>query len=114
MDPAKQKEVAAKGGRAAHAKGTAHEFTSNEARIAGLKGGHAVQRDRAHMSEIGRRGGYASRGTGGSAQDHAESSASGGKAIRGVEARPTTAANPRAVNCESFIGTSDIARAIRR
>lgn len=58
MDPAKQKEIASKGGRAAHSKGTAHEFTSDEARVAGRKGGEAVSRDRAHMSAIGREGGH--------------------------------------------------------
>src|ERR1700720_948177 len=83
MDPSKQKEIASKGGRAAHAKGTAHEFTSDEARVAGRKGGRgahargtahelrsdegrvagrkggeAVSRDRAHMSTIGREGGH--------------------------------------------------------
>jgi general stress protein YciG len=62
MDPAKQKEIASKGGRAAHAKGTAHEFTSDEARVAGRKGGETVSRDRQHMSAIGREGGH-SRGT---------------------------------------------------
>lgn len=58
MDSNKQKEIASKGGRAAHAKGTAHEFTSDEARVAGRKGGEAVSRDRAHMSAIGREGGH--------------------------------------------------------
>lgn len=58
MDPTKQREIASKGGRAAHAKGTAHEFTSDEARVAGRKGGEAVSRDRAHMSAIGREGGH--------------------------------------------------------
>jgi general stress protein YciG len=58
MDAAKQREIASKGGRAAHAKGTAHEFTSDEARVAGRKGGEAVSRDRAHMSAIGREGGH--------------------------------------------------------
>ena len=58
MDPSKQREIASKGGRAAHAKGTAHEFTSDEARLAGRKGGGAVSRDRAHMSAIGREGGH--------------------------------------------------------
>jgi len=58
MDPSKQREIASKGGRAAHAKGTAHEFTSDEARVAGRKGGEAVRRDRAHMSAIGREGGH--------------------------------------------------------
>ena len=41
MDPNKQREIASKGGKAAHAKGTAHEFTSEEAREAGRKGGQA-------------------------------------------------------------------------
>ena len=44
MDAAKQREIASKGGKAAHAKGTAHEFTSEEAREAGRKGGQAYER----------------------------------------------------------------------
>ncbi|HYD51513.1 MAG TPA: KGG domain-containing protein [Gemmatimonadaceae bacterium] len=59
MDPSKQKEIASKGGRAAHAKGTAHEFDSGEAREAGRKGGMAVSRNREHMAMIGRKGGEA-------------------------------------------------------
>lgn len=59
MDEAKQREIASKGGRAAHQKGTAHEFTSEEARAAGRKGGQSVSQDRAHMSQIGRQGGQA-------------------------------------------------------
>ncbi len=39
MSPEKQREIASKGGRAAHQKGTAHEWTSDEARNAGRKGG---------------------------------------------------------------------------
>jgi general stress protein YciG len=39
MSPEKQREIASKGGRAAHSKGTAHEWTSEEARSAGRKGG---------------------------------------------------------------------------
>ena len=58
MDANKQREIASKGGKAAHAKGTAHEFTSDEARVAGRKGGEAVSRDREHMSTIGREGGH--------------------------------------------------------
>lgn len=58
MDPTKQREIASKGGKAAHAKGTAHEFTTDEARVAGRKGGEAVSRDRDHMSAIGREGGH--------------------------------------------------------
>ncbi len=57
MDPEKQRSIASKGGKAAHEAGTAHEFTSEEARIAGSKGGEAVSEDRAHMAAIGSRGG---------------------------------------------------------
>jgi general stress protein YciG len=57
MDPSRQREIASKGGRAAHQKGTAHEWSSDEARSAGQKGGIAVSRDRAHMAAIGREGG---------------------------------------------------------
>ena len=57
MDPSRQREIASKGGRAAHEKGTAHEWSSDEARVAGQKGGIAVSRDRAHMAAIGREGG---------------------------------------------------------
>lgn len=48
MDPAKQREIASKGGKAAHQKGTAHEFTSEEAREAGRKGGQARGKNRTH------------------------------------------------------------------
>ncbi|HEY7355369.1 MAG TPA: KGG domain-containing protein [Ktedonobacterales bacterium] len=44
MDPDKQREIASKGGRAAHVQGTAHEWTSDEARAAGRKGGAASRR----------------------------------------------------------------------
>ena len=57
MDPQRQREIASKGGRAAHAKGTAHEWSSEEARVAGRKGGEVVSRDRDHMAAIGREGG---------------------------------------------------------
>jgi general stress protein YciG len=67
MDQAKQREIASKGGQAAHRKGVAHEFSPEEARIAGRKGGQvAHQRGTAHQfsSEeariAGRKGGQAS------------------------------------------------------
>lgn len=60
MDPERQREIAREGGRMAHEKGTAHEFNSDEARIAGRKGGETVSRDREHMAEIGRKGGRSS------------------------------------------------------
>jgi len=57
MNEEQQREIASKGGQAAHQKGTAHEFDSEEARRAGQKGGEAVSRNRVHMAEIGRKGG---------------------------------------------------------
>jgi general stress protein YciG len=46
MDRTKQREIARKGGKAAHMKGTAHEWTSEEARLAGRKGGMASHKRR--------------------------------------------------------------------
>src|SRR5687767_15909348 len=60
MDSHRQREIARKGGRAAHEKGKAHEFTPDEARAAGRKGGEKVSVNRRHMAEIGRRGGRSS------------------------------------------------------
>lgn len=69
MDPGRQREIASLGGKAAHAKGTAHEFNSEEAREAGSKGGKAAhQKGTAHefdseeAREAGRKGGLASGG----------------------------------------------------
>ena len=59
MDAERQRQIASEGGRAAHSKGSAHEFTPEEARQAGRKGGEAVSQDRRHMSEIGKKGGEA-------------------------------------------------------
>lgn len=44
MDPKKQREIASKGGRAAHQHGSAHEWNSDEARVAGRKGGAMSRR----------------------------------------------------------------------
>jgi hypothetical protein len=51
MDADKQKRIASKGGKAAHEKGTAHEFTPEEAREAGRKGGEARGRARKTRQE---------------------------------------------------------------
>jgi general stress protein YciG len=59
MDPIRRKEIARKGGKAAHAQRRAHEFSPDEAKTAGRKGGLAVSADRAHMAAIGRAGGKA-------------------------------------------------------
>jgi uncharacterized protein len=53
MDPQAQRAIAAKGGRAAHQKGTAHEFTSEEARVAGRKGGEASRGGRRSSTSSG-------------------------------------------------------------
>ncbi len=69
MDPARQREIASQGGKAAHESGNAHEFTSEEAREAGSKGGKAAHaKGTAHeftpeeAREAGRKGGEASGG----------------------------------------------------
>lgn len=59
----RRQEISSKGGRAAHAKGTAHEWTPETAVAAGRKGGLVVSRDRARMAQLGRKGGKAKRGT---------------------------------------------------
>ena len=50
IDRTKQREIASKGGKAAHQKGTAHEWTSEEAREAGRKGGMASHRRRSELT----------------------------------------------------------------
>ena len=65
MDKERVREIASEGGRAAHASGNAHEFTSEEAREAGRKGGQA--------SGGGNQGGSGGSGNqGGSSEQHAE------------------------------------------
>jgi len=49
MSPEKQREIASKGGRAAHEKGTAHEWTPDEARNAGRKGGQISRGGRGRL-----------------------------------------------------------------
>src|SRR5437588_13026894 len=98
MDPTKQREIASKGGRAAHAKGTAHEFTSDKARVAGRKGGEAVSRDRAHMSAIGREGGH-SRG-------HRRQSLGTQSSSSGVTQDTERSSFERACDRETMVGAS--------
>ena len=71
MDRNKQREIASKGGKAAHQKGTAHEWTSEEAREAGRKGGMASHRRKQQQQ-----------GDGGSPS---ESNAGGGEQMMGTE-----------------------------
>jgi general stress protein YciG len=66
MDRNKQREIASKGGKAAHQKGTAHEWTSEEAREAGRKGGMASHRRKQQQGGGGSsEGGAGSEGSGG-------------------------------------------------
>lgn len=53
MSAEKQREIASKGGRAAHQKGTAHEWTSEEARTAGRKGGQVSRGGRGRLPGAG-------------------------------------------------------------
>jgi hypothetical protein len=53
MSPEKQREIASKGGRAAHEKGTAHEWTPDEARAAGRKGGQISRGGRGRLMPNG-------------------------------------------------------------
>jgi general stress protein YciG len=71
MDRTKQREIASKGGKAAHQKGTAHEWTSEEAREAGRKGGMASHRRKQQQqqpSEPGSSDGESTQAAGGSEQ----------------------------------------------
>jgi general stress protein YciG len=53
MSREKQREIASKGGRAAHEKGTAHEWTPDEARAAGRKGGQSSRGGRGRLVPVG-------------------------------------------------------------
>jgi uncharacterized protein len=70
MDPQRQREIASEGGRAAHEKGTAHEFTSEEAREAGRKGGMARSANRRKAMDSGSGSSHASGGSGSSGGSH--------------------------------------------
>ena len=56
MSREKQREIASKGGRAAHEKGTAHEWTPDEARAAGRKGGQSSRGGRGRLVPVGATG----------------------------------------------------------
>jgi uncharacterized protein len=69
MDRNKQREIASKGGKAAHQKGTAHEWTSEEAREAGRKGGMASHRRKQQQGGGDQSGNTGDGGTQASASD---------------------------------------------
>lgn len=77
MDPQRQREIASEGGRAAHEKGTAHEFTSEEAREAGRKGGMARSANRRNaMNQGGGNSGNSHAGGSNSGNSHSGGSSS--------------------------------------
>jgi hypothetical protein len=89
MDPQKQREIAAEGGRAAHASGNAHEFNSEEARRAGAEGGRAAHASgNAHEfnSEEARRAGSMSHKNDGNMQNQGGGSQQSGGGQRGGSA----------------------------
>jgi len=78
MDRTKQREIASKGGKAAHQKGTAHEWTSEEAREAGRKGGMASHRRKQQQQQTE---------SGGGGSQNEESSGGGERMIGNEEMR---------------------------
>ena len=82
MDENQQREIASKGGQAAHQKGTAHEFDSEEARRAGQKGGEVVSRNREHMADIGRKGGESRQSASRAAQGESRAASDANKGSR--------------------------------
>ncbi len=62
MSPEKHRAIASLGGKAAHQKGRAHKFNTEEARAAGRRGGQALSVDQQYMADLGRRGGKANKG----------------------------------------------------
>jgi hypothetical protein len=85
MDPERQREIASEGGRAAHAKGTAHEFTSEEARRAGSMshgGGNQQSGNRSDSQQSGNRSGNQQSGNRSDSQqsgNRSDSQQSGGR-----------------------------------
>ena len=57
MDPAKQRAITSKGGKASHEQGTGHEWTSQTAREAGRKGGMASHGGRGKRADTPSSGG---------------------------------------------------------
>ncbi len=90
MDKERQRAIASKGGKAAHEKGTAHEFDSREAALAAKRGherGTAHEFTSAEARIAGRKGGYARKMRGNSAEVAVEGSANGGGDGAGTQER---------------------------
>ena len=113
MDPARQREIASLGGRAAHEQGVAHEFSPEEARIAGRKGGESVSQNREHMAQIGRKGGESSgggRSRGGAVRSRAGTGADSNRMTEQIEETSQivetgrTAESPESTNEDLLVG----------
>jgi hypothetical protein len=107
MDPTRQREIASKGGRAAHEKGTAHEWSADEARVAGRRGGEVVSRDRDHMAAIGREGGEARGRNSARSKQNGRGALPNGNADRESSVQLTREGMP---NAERTRGTRPLAR----
>jgi general stress protein YciG len=79
MDRERQREISSQGGKAAHQKGTAHEFDSNEAREAGRKGG-MVSGGRRRSRDVANTNGEAARPEGQAEENPSKGSEAGHQA----------------------------------
>ena len=85
MDPEQQREIAAEGGRAAHQKGTAHEFTSEEARRAGsMSHKNDARSSQSSASDTASRSGSSGGNKGGGSEEDEDGGGSGGSGGRGT------------------------------
>lgn len=113
MDPERQREIASEGGRAAHERGTAHEFSSEEARQAGSKGGLAAHErhtahefDSAEAREAGRKGGQAAHQKGTAHEFDSEQARAAGRK-GGQSSRNRAAQRPLADNAPAPSNSGD-------
>jgi len=88
MDPERQRQISSQGGKAAHQKGTAHEFDSNEAREAGRKGGMVSGGRRRAREQQGQQGHPSREPESNERESEAEESSSSSEA--GSDASPST------------------------
>ncbi|WP_231623538.1 KGG domain-containing protein [Nitrosospira briensis] len=112
MDEARQREIASQGGKAAHEKGTAHEFDSEEAREAGRKGGKAAHEkgtahefDSAEAREAGSKGGKAAHDKGTAHEFDSKEAREAGR--KGGESRGKGSSDDKSSSHSTRGGTSE-------
>jgi len=108
MSPEQQRAIASKGGREAHRQGTAHEFSSEEARAAGRLGGKTVGENRVHMATIGRKGGLRSTNRRRSSSPYGQGSDSGRDQNFPPTARATNNANQKELSMSNIEKSIDV------